>query len=46
MSAPKNPERYLLLLRDADANDPDAGPAVNRLESRMRTGGGANDEPR
>ena len=36
MSAPKNPERFLLLLRDEDHNHPDAGPAVNRLKRALK----------
>jgi hypothetical protein len=36
MTAPRDPERFLLLLRDAPANDPDAGPAVNRLKRALK----------
>ena len=36
MTTPPATERYLLLLHDADANHPDAGPAVNRLKRALK----------
>ena len=36
MTAPRTPERYLLLLRDADANHPDAGPVRVRLRRALK----------
>ena len=36
MSAPRDPERFLLLLRDEDHNHPDASPAVNRLKRALK----------
>jgi hypothetical protein len=31
------PARFLLLLRDIDANDPDAGPVIIRLRRALKT---------
>ena len=36
MTVPRNPERFLLLLRDLDGNDPEAGPATNRLKRALK----------
>ena len=36
MTAPRDPTRYLLLLRDADHGDPEAGPATNRLKRALK----------
>ena len=36
MTAPRTPQRFLLLLRDADAKHPDAGPVIVRLRRAMK----------
>ena len=36
MTAPRNPERFLLLLRDADASHSDAGPVIIRLRRALK----------
>jgi hypothetical protein len=36
MSAPGKPERFLLLLRDVEGNDPEASPATNRLKRALK----------
>ena len=36
MTAPRDPQRFLILLRDADADDPEAGPATNRLKRLLK----------
>ncbi len=36
MTVPRDPVRYLLLLRDADHGDPEAGPATNRLKRALK----------
>ena len=33
---PNAPARFLLLLRDIDANDPDAGPVIIRLRRALK----------
>lgn len=32
----RSPQRFLILLRDADANHPDIGPATNRLKRALK----------
>ena len=36
MSDPTDPTRFLLLLRDIDANTPNASPATNRLKRALK----------
>ena len=36
MTTPRTPERFLILLRDADANQPDAGPVIIRLRRALK----------
>ena len=36
MTAPLDPQRFLILLRDADSNQADAGPVIIRLRRALK----------